>query len=37
MNGMKYRSSWEVIFHHLNQDLEYESLSIPYYDTVKKT
>lgn len=29
-NGVKYRSSWEAVYHQLNPDAEYETLRIPY-------
>lgn len=32
-NGQEFRSTWEVIFHILNKNLNYEVLKIPYWDT----
>lgn len=29
-NGIKYRSSWEIIFHYLNPTMLYETIRIPY-------
>jgi hypothetical protein len=31
VNGIKYRSSWEVLFHKIYPNLEYETLRIPYF------
>ncbi len=30
INGQKYRSSWDAMFHILNPDLQYEGIVIPY-------
>lgn len=32
-NGIKFRSSWEVVFYHFNKSFLYENLRIPYFDT----
>ena len=29
-NGISYRSSWELLFHYVNKEFEYEVLRIPY-------
>lgn len=31
LNGMRYRSTWEAVFHYLNPDLHYEDLIIKYF------